>query len=197
MTAKTIPNVSICTLGLTSQVIHQKFHLILKDLTFYRPVLLVRKHGIINCMLKWSNFVFQAAKDVVLAEKPVITDDSNQLDPTLLDELLANIATLSSVYHKPPEAFVTRLKTTSQKTEDDDYAEGEAGISESPAHAANNVVSSPPSSSSAPTAAARQPVSASNSPAPAAAPVPDLLGDLIGLDNNAIVPVDEPATPSG
>lgn len=45
----------------------------------------------------------EAAKDVVLAEKPVISDDSNQLDPSLLDELLGNISTLSSVYHKPPE----------------------------------------------------------------------------------------------
>ncbi|KAL8093270.1 hypothetical protein AgCh_035237 [Apium graveolens] len=31
------------------------------------------------------------AKDFVLAEKPVISDDSNLLDPPLLDELLANI----------------------------------------------------------------------------------------------------------
>lgn len=65
-----------------------------------------------------------------MAEKPVITDDSNQLEPSLLDELLTNISTLSSVYHKPPEAFVTRLKTTVQKTEDEDFAEGsEAGYS--------------------------------------------------------------------
>ncbi|KAE9606525.1 hypothetical protein Lalb_Chr09g0320541 [Lupinus albus] len=49
----------------------------------------------------------KAAKDVVLSEKPVMTDDSNQLEPSLLDDLLANIATLPSVYHKPPEAFVT------------------------------------------------------------------------------------------
>ncbi len=131
----------------------------------------------------------------MLAEKPVITDDSNQLDSSLLDELLANIATLSSVYHKPPEAFVTRVKTTAQKTEDDDYPEGsETGNSESPAHAADGGASSPTSSSSVPYSAARQPAPAPPTPA---APVPDLLGDLIGLDNNAIVPVDQPATPTG
>ncbi|KAF3685992.1 Beta-adaptin-like protein C [Capsicum annuum] len=62
------------------------------------------------------------SKDVVLAEKPVISDDSNQLDPTLLEKLLSNIATLSSVYHKPPEAFITHGKTT-QKTEDEEYAD--------------------------------------------------------------------------
>ena len=126
----------------------------------------------------------------------MITDDSNQLDSSLLDELLANIATLSSVYHKPPEAFVTRVKTTTQKTEDDEYVEGsEAGNSESPAHLADGAASPPTSSGSVPYAAAKQPGAAPAQPAPA--PLPDLLGDLIGLDNSAIVPVDEPAVPAG
>ncbi|GLT90866.1 hypothetical protein SLE2022_087820 [Rubroshorea leprosula] len=137
----------------------------------------------------------EAAKDVVLAEKPVISDDSNQLDPSLLDELLANIATLSSVYHKPPDAFVTRVKTTTQKTEDDDYPDGgEPGYSESPAHPVDGGMS-PITSSSVPPAGARQPAVAPPSPAPAS-PVPDLMGDLIGLDNSSIVPVDQPSTPS-
>ncbi|PSS09394.1 Beta-adaptin-like protein [Actinidia chinensis var. chinensis] len=135
----------------------------------------------------------EAAKDVVLAEKPVISDDSNQLDSSLLDELLANIATLSSVYHKPPDAFVTRVKTT-QRTEEDDYPDGgETGYSESPSHPADSAASPPDTSSNAPHAAARQPVTA---------PVPDLLGDLIGLDNdntgsNAIASTDQPAVPTG
>lgn len=132
----------------------------------------------------------EAAKDVVLAEKPVISDDSNQLDPSLLDELLANVATLSSVYHKPPDAFVTRVKTATQKTEDEDYAEGsEQGYSD--AQAADGGVSPPTSSNNVPYAGARQPA-----PAPAPVPVPDLLGDLMGLDNSAIVPLDQPAPPS-
>ncbi|OIW11125.1 hypothetical protein TanjilG_22932 [Lupinus angustifolius] len=135
----------------------------------------------------------EAAKDVVLAEKPVITDDSNQLEPSLLDELLANIATLSSVYHKPPEAFVTRVLSSAQRTEEEDYAEGsETGYSESSANPANGVASPP---------AARQSALASATAAPATpppvAPVPDLLGDLIGMDNNSIVPLDQPATPTG
>ena len=45
----------------------------------------------------------EAAKDVVLAEKPVIDDASSQMEPALLDILLANLSSLSSVYHKPPE----------------------------------------------------------------------------------------------
>ena len=45
----------------------------------------------------------EAAKQVVLAEKPVIADTSSNLEPDLLAILLANLSTLSSVYHKPPE----------------------------------------------------------------------------------------------
>ncbi|KAL3499318.1 hypothetical protein ACH5RR_038411 [Cinchona calisaya] len=136
----------------------------------------------------------EAAKDVVLAEKPVIGDDSNQLDLSLLDELLANIATLSSVYHKPPEAFVTRVKTT-QRTEEDDFADGsETGYSEPPAHAPDSGAS-PPAASSSAQYAGRQPVAAPAAPA-APAPVPDLLD--LGLDNSsAIVSVDLPSNPTG
>jgi vesicle coat complex subunit len=47
-----------------------------------------------------------AAKEVVLAEKPVISEETDLLEPSLLDELLCHISTLSSVYHKPPSAFV-------------------------------------------------------------------------------------------
>ena len=127
-----------------------------------------------------------------MAEKPVITSDSNQLEPSLLDELLTNISTLSSVYHKPPEAFVTRLKTTVQKTEDEDFAEGsEAGYSSG--NPVDSAASPPLTMGNVAHPAGRQPA-----PVPAApAPVPDLLGDLMGLDNAAIVPVDEPTTPSG
>ncbi|KAI3522583.1 hypothetical protein L1887_00473 [Cichorium endivia] len=113
----------------------------------------------------------EAAKDVVLAEKPVISDDSNQFDSSLLDELLANIATLSSVYHKLPETFVTRVKTL-QKTEEEDFPEGSEGTysETSSAHVPDNNATSPP-------------------------PVPDLL-DLIGLDtdNTNVVSVDHKPT---
>jgi len=137
----------------------------------------------------------EAAKDVVLAEKPVISDDSNQLDPSLLDELLANIATLASVYHKPPDAFVSRVKPAVQRPEDEEeFPDGlDAGPSElsaaeteinaSPARGPSNVPHVP--TKAVPTAAAPPP-----------APVPDLLGDLIGLDN-ALVPVDQPTAGSG
>ncbi|EMS58764.1 Beta-adaptin-like protein C [Triticum urartu] len=134
----------------------------------------------------------EAAKDVVLAEKPVISDDSNQLDSSLLDELLANISTLSSVYHKPPEAFVSRVKAA-PRVDDEEFADaGETGYSESPSQGLDGASpsSSTGNSSNVPV---KQPAAA----APAvAAPIPDLLGDLMGLDN-ALVLVDEPTASSG
>ncbi|XP_040579652.1 AP-2 complex subunit beta [Lepeophtheirus salmonis] len=47
-----------------------------------------------------------AAKEVVLTEKPLISEETDLLEPTLLDELICHIASLASVYHKPPTAFV-------------------------------------------------------------------------------------------
>ena len=42
----------------------------------------------------------------MLAEKPLIAEETDLLEPTLLDELICHIASLASVYHKPPSAFV-------------------------------------------------------------------------------------------
>lgn len=47
-----------------------------------------------------------AAKEVVLADKPLISEETDLLEPTLLDELICHISSLASVYHKPPSAFV-------------------------------------------------------------------------------------------
>ena len=41
-----------------------------------------------------------------MAEKPLISEETDLLEPTLLDELICHIGTLASVYHKPPNAFV-------------------------------------------------------------------------------------------
>eukprot|EP00357_Protocruzia_adherens_P001477 CAMPEP_0115019144 /NCGR_PEP_ID=MMETSP0216-20121206/29252_1 /TAXON_ID=223996 /ORGANISM="Protocruzia adherens, Strain Boccale" /LENGTH=911 /DNA_ID=CAMNT_0002390525 /DNA_START=118 /DNA_END=2853 /DNA_ORIENTATION=- len=49
-------------------------------------------------------------KQVVLSEKPTIHDDSYTLDSILLDKLIENIGTLSSVYHKAPETFVSKIR---------------------------------------------------------------------------------------
>uniref|UniRef100_A0A4W3JD36 AP complex subunit beta n=1 Tax=Callorhinchus milii TaxID=7868 RepID=A0A4W3JD36_CALMI len=47
-----------------------------------------------------------AAKEVVLSEKPLISEETDLIEPTLLDELICHIGSLASVYHKPPNAFV-------------------------------------------------------------------------------------------
>jgi AP-1 complex subunit beta-1 len=62
----------------------------------------------------------EAAKMVVLGDKPVIEDDTFRLEPSLLNLLIGQIATLSSVYHKPPEAFVVRRAAGIANDEDED-----------------------------------------------------------------------------
>lgn len=44
----------------------------------------------------------EAARAVVLAEKPVISQGTATMDPQLLSTLLGNLSTLASVYHLPP-----------------------------------------------------------------------------------------------
>ncbi|CAJ0890810.1 7907_t:CDS:10 [Entrophospora sp. SA101] len=51
-----------------------------------------------------------AAKAVVLSEKPGITTESENMEPALLDELLLNISSLSSIYHKSPQTFIHHCK---------------------------------------------------------------------------------------
>jgi vesicle coat complex subunit len=47
-----------------------------------------------------------ATKNIVLSDKPPIVTTIHSLPPALLDQLLTELSTLSSVYHKPPEQFV-------------------------------------------------------------------------------------------
>jgi AP-1 complex subunit beta-1 len=47
-----------------------------------------------------------APKNIILSEKPPITTTIQSLPPALLDRLLTELSTLSSVYHKPPEQFI-------------------------------------------------------------------------------------------
>ncbi|KAK6592549.1 AP-2 complex subunit beta [Botrytis cinerea] len=46
------------------------------------------------------------AKNIILSDKPPITTTMTSLPPALLDQLLTELSTLASVYHKPPETFV-------------------------------------------------------------------------------------------
>jgi len=63
----------------------------------------------------------EAARAVVLSQKPEIGDDTTSLDPALLEELISQISTLSSIYHKPADSFV--IKTIPVGGEDDEEEE--------------------------------------------------------------------------
>ncbi|CEP18206.1 hypothetical protein [Parasitella parasitica] len=52
----------------------------------------------------------QAAKAVVLSEKPPIAGQNEGVSPALLETLLYDIGTLASVYHKPAETFIAGKK---------------------------------------------------------------------------------------
>lgn len=116
-----------------------------------------------------------AAKEVVLADKPLISEETDLLEPTLLDELICHISSLASVYHKPPTAFV----------------EGRtAGIRKS---LPNRGASEAPSASSADSAGA----SATAGGGESATVIPNqdsLIGDLLSMDIGAPVMPTVPST---
>ncbi|XP_038151418.1 AP-1 complex subunit beta-1 isoform X4 [Cyprinodon tularosa] len=101
-----------------------------------------------------------AAKEVVLAEKPLISEETDLIEPTLLEELICHIGTLASVYHKPPSAFVEGSRGVQHKR-----LPGSAGSGES--------VESPDTGSAAGVPDAPPAVIPSQG---------DLLGDLLNLD---------------
>lgn len=67
----------------------------------------------------------------MLANKPVITDDSSNLEPGLLKTLMDQISTLASVYHKPADTFVSRQRLAVQTV--DTVAAARAFAEEEPA----------------------------------------------------------------
>lgn len=84
----------------------------------------------------------QAAKDVVLANKPIITDDSATLEPALLKTLMEQISTLASVYHKPADTFVSRqrlavqtVESVASRTFEEEEATGAAAAAQVGTHA--------------------------------------------------------------
>jgi vesicle coat complex subunit len=80
-----------------------------------------------------------AARDVVLAEKPLISEETDLLEPSLLDELICHISSLASVYHKPPNAFVEGKvgarkilpPKSSTNDDDDDESNGSQQVNQS------------------------------------------------------------------
>ncbi|KAJ1675401.1 hypothetical protein EV182_001344 [Spiromyces aspiralis] len=52
----------------------------------------------------------EAAREIVLSDKPKITTEADNMDPLLLEELLLHASTLSALYHKPPNMFINSAK---------------------------------------------------------------------------------------
>jgi vesicle coat complex subunit len=77
----------------------------------------------------------QAAKAVVLSDKPVISVQGNTLSGLLLEELINNISTLASVYHKPPETFLGRGRFGADAVQRRAIEEQEEASRESPIQA--------------------------------------------------------------
>eukprot|EP00746_Dinoflagellata_sp_MGD_P007537 gnl/MRDRNA2_/MRDRNA2_114934_c0_seq1.p1 gnl/MRDRNA2_/MRDRNA2_114934_c0~~gnl/MRDRNA2_/MRDRNA2_114934_c0_seq1.p1 ORF type:complete len:910 (+),score=206.89 gnl/MRDRNA2_/MRDRNA2_114934_c0_seq1:124-2853(+) len=69
----------------------------------------------------------EATKKVVLGDKPAIRDESSMLEKNLLDKLIAELALMSSVYHKDSMEFVTRVSSggPGDAFDEDDDEEGE------------------------------------------------------------------------
>lgn len=147
----------------------------------------------------------EAAKQVVLAEKPNISDDTFSLDPTVLDELISHLSTLAAIYHKPPSTFVSGRSritpTLGGGRDDDDDDEADATLtSDMMTEGAEGAQAAPP-----PMPPPAAPVDLLGglmdelSPAPAPAAPPSIgggLDDLLGGLGGPAAPA-APAAPAG
>jgi len=70
----------------------------------------------------------EAAKAVVLCEKPLISEETDLLEPSLLDELFCHISSLAAVYHKPPSSFVTGASSSRRILAGSDEKEAEVQL---------------------------------------------------------------------
>lgn len=146
----------------------------------------------------------EAAKAVVLAERPLIKDTSAALEPELLALLMENIGTLASVFHKPPTAFVSKIRA--------DRRLQRISLDEDEDEDADEAISS--DAQGAPAAAAAAPAGGNNildllgdsvpaaAPAPAPAPAAaggshSIMDDLLGLSVPTAAAAAAPAPAAG
>ena len=124
----------------------------------------------------------EVAKDIVLAEKPVIGDSREGLEPELLTELLGELGALSSVYHRCANTFVSKSRVEVHRAKDLERKRAEA-------EEAAGIEDNPVTSSSIGEKSQEVPGSAPSQP-----PM-DLLGDLLDLGSPDTSPTT--AAPAG
>jgi vesicle coat complex subunit len=139
----------------------------------------------------------QAAKTVVLSEKPPIESKSKIVSDSLLDELIDNIGTLASVYYKPASLFGGRTGDTrifSSSAEETDANADIEGVPGTTIGGVENLLdldfddSAPtPQTATPPSSAA--PKSSSND-------LLDLLDDIPPMGNAGLSQPVTPSTPS-
>ncbi|RMZ52638.1 hypothetical protein APUTEX25_000757 [Auxenochlorella protothecoides] len=132
-----------------------------------------------------------AARDVVLAPRPVIEAAADGVDPALRAELLGELGSLASVLHRPAAAFTSAARLAVRRASQ--LGAGGVGVSRSTSTAADEAGGTAAGGSAGGSAAATPHV-----PTPPA-PVPDLLGDLLDLggadaDAAAPAPTQAPTT---
>ena len=125
----------------------------------------------------------EAARAVVLSQKPEIGDDTFTIEPALLEELMQQISTLASIYHKPPEAFVMKSLHISNAGEEEEEVEVDeeqlgADGEESVGVEMNEVAQLP------------------SKPLPVAAAPKKAGGDLLDLLDDEVAPAPAPAMAS-
>lgn len=122
----------------------------------------------------------EAARAVVLSQKPEIGDDTFTIEPALLDELMQQISTLASIYHKPPEAFVMKSLHVSSSGEEEE--EVEVDEEQLGADGEESAV-----------ADFSEPAQVQSRPLPVSAPPKKAGGDLLDLLDDVVAPAPTPA----
>lgn len=148
-----------------------------------------------------------AAKAVVLAHRPPISLPRLTVSPALLDELLGEIPTLASVYHKPAETFIGRGRIGADGIPkkgldlDDDKSTAQKALQTVAAgqQSENLLNFDDPSESQEPTGLAATTILTST---PAAANImsgtsSNPLDDLVSIFGNASMSSGTPAAPPG
>ncbi len=81
------------------------------------------------------------AAQIILCEKPRISEDVSGYDSSLLDIMVNNIGSLASIYVKPPELFVKKTKAVNLGEEEEtDYEENVIRVDENEIEAINENV---------------------------------------------------------